>query len=48
MWVLGTELMSSEKAASALNCRAISPALSFYYVLFICVHKYGRGACMAI
>lgn len=35
--VLGLELVSLVKAASALGCRAISPALVFMYLMCLCL-----------
>jgi hypothetical protein len=31
MWLLGIELRTSRRAVSALNCRAISPALCYQF-----------------
>ena len=35
--VLGIESGSSRKAASGLNCRAVSPALVYFMCLHVCV-----------
>jgi hypothetical protein len=31
VWLLGTEISASGRAANALNCLAIFPALGFYF-----------------
>lgn len=35
MWVLGMEVLSSERASSVLNLWAIAPVLEYLYLTFI-------------